>query len=448
MHKLRRKNIRFSSLAVILVLAAIIGLQAAGCAASGSKYDHFLFVRHDDIKGQAGGTDTLVMGQVTPKGFKTKDLYSHNNASIGPEFLDVVGGQAYFISLGQLYHMDLRTGRRAVLAQTGPVTDYDRTNKKFITVDSHLQACEYDLRTGAYRQLKAIMDDAGSNHSVTGTEALSPDHRQLAFFTQVASPTLGYPNQLYIADVTNGTCRKVGEPVRFVQPVYSSDIMIGSPLVWLNANEVLLVQTEGKIRWEAATGHTYPESDQIDHLKIIDVRTGAVKEVAAIPGRAGEHSLWLRIQRPGLSDQTVKLWVSGSTKLGYFADDYLVDLKAGKLVASDALGGDFSLRGREQPDCQLYYGSKLLATIPGHVWPQVSPDGKRVLWTGRNAKGDHYPPDLYYYDNQAGLVRSVGPTGLRSEPGNLLWFSSADLKPSKSRIPPGWQPIQKAASFK
>ena len=66
-------------LAMTLVVALGIGLGRPGVVSAASKYDHFLFVRHDEVEGQPGGSDTLVMARVTPEGFQFKDLYSQSN---------------------------------------------------------------------------------------------------------------------------------------------------------------------------------------------------------------------------------------------------------------------------------------------------------------------------------------------------------------------------------
>ncbi len=91
-------------------------------------------------------------------------------------------------------------------------------------------------------------------------------------------------DQLNVVDVKTGIVRKTGKPTRFDQFAVSSTLTIGPPFVWLNAKEILFVQTKGSTKWDAKQKHLYLEGDQTNHLAVLNIKTGTTRDIAALPG--------------------------------------------------------------------------------------------------------------------------------------------------------------------
>ena len=416
--------------ALMVVAAVAIGVQAGGVAAGTSRYDHFLFVRTDNIEEQPGGTDTLVMAKVTPEGFELRDFHSKNNLGVGLKYLGVFGGQAYLMKIDQLYRLDLATGRFSPVTERLQLHDY--VDGRLFTVEGGGAIREYDLRAGAYREVTTIPNVGHCRLRA------SPDGRRLAFFTQVASDAYGYADQLNVIDVATGTVSTVGSPIRFAQFAVSSTLMNGPPFVWLNGREILLVQTEGQVRWEAPTRTVHILGDQVDHLAVMSVDTGKVRDVTVIPGQPSVRGV--EIEMPDL----VSLPVLLLSDAGVGRARYLVDPRAGKLVESDGIGGGFHLRVTVRPNGetyhQLYHGTKLLVAEKGYESVRVSPDGRRAIWAGDR------PLKLKYYDSQVGQVRPVAEIWSLDSQESLLWFSGEDLRPAPPIRPaPGWREMREPA---
>jgi hypothetical protein len=219
----------------------------------------------------------------------------------------------------------------------------------------------------------------------------------------------------------------------------SSTLMNGPPFVWLNGREILLVQTEGQVRWEAPTRTVHILGDQVDHLAVMSVETGEVRDVTAIPGQPSVRRV--EIETPDL----VSLPVLLLSDAGVGRARYLVDPRAGKLVESDGIGGDFHLRVTVRPNGetyhQLYHGTELLGAEKGYTSARVSPDGKRVIWAG------DWAVELNYYDSQVGRVHPVAKIWSLDSYESLLWFSGEDLRPAPAIRPaPGWREMREPAN--
>ena len=91
--------------------------------AGDSRYDHFLYVRHNEVNGSAK-TDSLVLAKVTPEGFQQRDVFTKNNLHIGWYPLDVINGWAYGVKLGELIAINLESGATEKLGTVGNFT-YD-----------------------------------------------------------------------------------------------------------------------------------------------------------------------------------------------------------------------------------------------------------------------------------------------------------------------------------
>jgi hypothetical protein len=406
-----------------LVVALGIGLGRPGVVSAASRYDHFLFVRHDMIEGQSGGTDTLVMAKVMPGGFQQKALYSRNNLGIGLEFLGVFGGQAYVMKIDQPCRLDLATGRYVRVTERTQSHDY--VDGRLFTLEGGSAIREYDLRAGAYREVMTIPDPG------MGGLRASPDGKRLAFFTQVPSDAT-YADQLNAVDVETGTVRPVGKPVRFSQWAISSTLGIGPPFVWLDEKTILLVRTEGLGHPDASGRVGYKPGDVIDRLAAINIETGEMRDVAVIPGQPGLHRI--EMSKPTAGSPPI---------LDVEQTRYAVDVPAGKLVESDGIGGDFRLREARRSDGEgyqeLYHDTRLLSAATGHIWALVSPDGKRVIWK------EGWPVKLRYYDPQDGEERAVAEVWTGGDGRSLLWFSGEDLRAGGPVQPPaGWRAFEES----
>jgi hypothetical protein len=210
-----------------------------------------------------------------------------------------------------------------------------------------------------------------------------------------------------------------------MQFALSSQILIGPPFVWLNEKDILLLRTEGKVQRNASGGIAWRHGDLTDHLVTINVDTGQLRSVVAIPSTPGVHRLNLPKPAPG-SPPILEI---GQTR-------YAVDVPGGRLAKTDAIGGDFRLQETSEPRgptlSRLYHGTTVLASEEHRISARVSPDGARVIW------GGGWPPKSHYYDARDGAL-----TQLEHVPADhLFWFSSEDLTPTPTRIPPGWKPMQ------
>ncbi|MBM4047988.1 MAG: HEAT repeat domain-containing protein [Planctomycetes bacterium] len=119
---------------------------------------------------------------------------------------------------------------------------------------------------------------------------------------------------------------------------------------------------------------------------------------------------------------------------------YTVDVQAGKLLETEAIGKDFHVRGQGRRQ-ELYHGQKLLGHVSSWHSAAVAPDQQQVIWTGRDRE-----QALHYYDAKEGVVQVVAKGWFAEgwDEGRLLWFKDDALKPpaTPQALSADWKPFE------
>jgi len=381
--------------------------------ADGATYDHFLYLRHDvDPKDGMAKTDTLVLVKVTRDTFVQRDLFTQSNLHIGWKPLGVVGGKVYAIAIDRLLAIDVATRQVEIFPSRIQCHVYDSGRLYALVAgkDGKLSLRVFDFRTRSYRDVCAP-DFAWPAPPL----AVSPDHKRVAFFKARGHALPTRPFELNVVDLAAGTVRRVGGMVRSrVFETGAGMVANGPPFGWLDPKTILFVP-------DVTREDGFPI-----HVRVatMEATTGRMTDVVSLPRwrrRLGEPIL-----RPPGDDGCPRVVIRG---LG----QYRIDVRAGRLVEDDRIGGDYGwVRGRA-PE-RLYHGNTLLAEAREIRDVAVSPDGNRIVWMWKAGRWNQ--PQLGYHDVWGKTVRIV----LRQWfPEGLLWAAAEELARVEAPKPPdGW----------
>ncbi|MCX7050180.1 MAG: hypothetical protein NTX50_32430 [Candidatus Sumerlaeota bacterium] len=420
---------------------AILKAQSAGEEAGGAKKslpqeaaNCFLYIRHNEVNGTAK-TDTLVLGKISPGSFEQKDICTEGDLTAGFELLGVWNGAAYARRFNDLLCFELETGQCVRIASK--IKFHAFADGRLFCLWGESAIREYDFRSQCFRDIALPSGALTGLCDSISPWGVAPDARHLAFFkseNDPSSPNSGSVlDQLMIVDLEARDLKPLGAPVYYQPPPFSCVAPDdGPPLVWLDEKTLAFVRTEEPQKTPDETSVSVMldvEDKTIYYLSIANIASGKVRDFAPIPGES--LTMWLHLREPKSFAPAVLTLDAGSPK----EISYAVDLKAGKLMETDAIGKQFALR-RQGKFQQLYASGKKLFEIERYIYAAISPDQRRALYTGG------FPARrLYCFDEQNG-ARHVAD-GWFTE--HLMWVADEAIKPLPSAPQPraGWTPFER-----
>lgn len=406
-----------------------------------SPYDHFLYIRHNAEDG-AAKTDTLVLASITPAGIQKRDIYTKRNLHVGWRSLGVFHGKVYALKINSLLEIDIATGRAENLCSTVQASGYDSGVLAAVVYPEPGKPVlrVYDFRNGGYRDLNWPVVEGWIDRI-----ELSPDHKRVAFFTGKRLDGKALPPMsamLTVVELDSGKVTQPGEPIRYLPPAISSLARIGPPYIWTDPRTILCLRTD--VPDENISGGAVMLDGTVNKVITIDAITGKVREVATLPGRPDFTMVKLGRQ----SVDSVPVWILQGP--GFAGTRFRVDLKAGKLVEDDSIGGGFRIHEVGEPQDphrarvkRLLHGDSPLDTSARDIRASVSPDGKRALWF----TGSLTDQRLRCFDAVERNTRTVATgwfsRGWHGERDAFCWLKDDAMRPTAEggELPPGWTPF-------
>ena len=379
-------------------------------------WDNFLFIRHNEVDG-AAVTSTLVLTKVTAKGFKSRDIYTKRNLNSGWDPLCVMNGKVYAIHTYGLLEIDLATGKVENLCYRISSSYYYDSGRLYANVsggDGSRVLRVFDFSGRSYRDIVPA-----SSHWGPGSFAVSPDHKQLAYFERVPikDTSLRHSSRLEILNLATGKIHHPGASIQYFPPMTSSFLGEGPPFVWVDNRTILCIRTQSM----------HPDfrlNGMLNKLVTIDTTTGQIKDVVTIPS-VPFSPFHGRIR-------FIREMQSSIPLLALNDELYRIDLKAGKLLEDDSIGGDYQQQ-QVNKSFSLSHKAKLIGQHKGNINASVSPDGEQVVWIGG------YPArKLNYYNSADKTVRTVARGWFA---GGFLWATDKELKATLKtpEVSKGWK---------
>jgi len=369
---------------------------------------YFFYIRENQVNGGVF-SDTLVLTEVTAEGFKSKDIYTTRKLSLGWKPLGVLDGRLYAISMHSLLCIDLKTGRAENLCSSlEGVYAYDAGRLyAFVSDGRKTTLKQFDLRKGPSRG-STVMEIKGGRHAYPRM-AVSPDHKRLGLLElagpavmDAVDPTM---HGLAVVDLDSGKINRVPGTFRGQAGLLSSRAT-GEPLLWIDSSKVLFV----------------PDLDSRMSIKLIDVASGQMGDVAALPSvrpwGAFPPTPWALSRDGG----TVRVLFPQVGRFG-------IDITARKVATDDVIAGTFRLpeakTGQRLFDCD-----NVVNEARDRMEVSISPDGTRAIWTR-----DHRPRTLHYYDQKDKQTRLVSKGWFA---GGFIWATAKELaQGARPATPPG-----------
>jgi len=388
------------------------GPESSAVMQGSSPYDHFLFTRHD-IDETKHGTETLVMARITPETFELRDVYTRREPTWRWEPLCVTEGKAYVIQGDSLLGIDMATGEAQKLCwpiEGGSYT-YDSGMLYALLTGGGGQVTlrAYDMRKGAHRDVTSKLPLRYPGYVAM---SVSPDHKRLALLKEYGPRSADDVNPtshgLIVVDLETGVFTRLACTFRGDQAVLSSrgGSIGSSPHGWLDPETLLFVPDPPFLTARA---------DVVATVKIINVTADEMREVAPLP--RVKHRGRGPAVRVEAADRIPMVTMPGGGR-------YRIDVRAGRLIEDDTVGGDYSLRDVAEGK-RVYYREQQLSGTEERMVVAASPDGQQAVWTG----GGWAPHELHYYDPADGTVRLVTEIEVSQGwfSGILRWFTEADL---------------------
>lgn len=423
----RHSRLRFFTVAAtaMVTIAAVLPMKQTphrpSKPASRFPGTHLLFVRHDN-----SDSATLVLGQITPDGFKEQNLVTRFMRSARP--LGVMQGRAYARIDDDVLCIDLNTSQSTTVATKLDCCAYADSHLVYPVGDSTIR--EYDCRTQSSRDITLPSGLIATERTSEMPWALSPDARHLAFFKNAQSNTNRGPaivSQLMVTDLANGKVNPVGPPVQFSVGPYASRGPEGPPVTWLNAGTVAYVRTQAPSRETSNTAVPLGEyldglTNTVNHLVVADIESGRVEDLAPLPGRFPKMRIQMLEPKP---------FAPAAITLNYGAPDemsFSVDLKQRRLVPSQTIGKDLVLR-RSPSGHQLLADDKVIYEAGRYIYAAASPDLKSVVWTAASDPPVH---ELFLYHAKSGVrtLRKLSGGWFGSE---IVWVDPGELNSGETR---------------
>jgi hypothetical protein len=420
------------TLLAVLFVATATGTIAAGeddatneqPQQAASKYDHFLYLRHNVVDG-AARTTSLVLAEITAEGFEQRDLLSKRNLSLNFMPVCVFGGRVYVVRMTDLIAIDVATGAATKVCPYVSSHTYD-SGRIYGLVRSQgvgLVLRVFDVSSRTYRDVCTV-GDASWEPPV----ALSPDGKRLAYFMIHQGPNIPTTFRLTTVDLRSGVAKQVGPDLFSMRFSTGGGMMTEGPtFTWLDPKTILLVRDESDQRGGRGMAGG-AESEPL--LATLDVETEEMTDMVKLPRFA--RRMYEPYLRP-LGDDNVPRIVVG--QLG----QYRIDLKTRQLSEDDTLAGPFQWVRGPQPE-RLLFGEKELFRAQSVPDLAVSPDGCRVLWLTGRSSGNQLRYFSAFDDATRTVARGWLPTtdqGHRlPERSILLWIDSNDLEPAEAPEPP------------
>ena len=421
-------------ISVAVALALPLGERNEGRAATpssdqsatgnGKSYNHFLFMRHNEKDGTAV-TDTLVLAEDTPDGFRMKDIYTRNNLSVGFRPLGAVGGKVYGIKIEALLEIDIATGRVEDLGQLpgAEASCYDAGRLYAFVQDGDRDQCRlrlYDFRIGAYRDVAKL---SMSPREITSCR-ISPDHKFLGLFSHDGRRRPPEAYRLTLIEVKTGTVRVAGKPVQWCAPMTGAGWDTSGPrLVWLDQDTLLFLRDEPPPEAPGAAGMG------VAKVAVFRLSKDAAEDILDLPKwsrRPDEPRLG-----PSDHDGTVPIVLGDLGR-------YRIDVRTRTLKEDDRLRppGDYRLIDNRK-DRSLFHGTTALARDAQIPQLAIRPDGQAIIWQVGQSLG----AELRFHDAQTGDVRTIQRGWFASWFENdLIWLAKDDLRspPTRPAVPAGW----------
>jgi len=356
--------------------------------------------------------DVLVMATLGLQGAEFRDLCSGDNLGMFLEALGVFGGRAYFAKIDDLLCVALDTGKCTRIANARP---YAYVDGRFFCVRGK-EMREYDLRARRVRTLVVLPEEV-----YIDALAVSPDGRWLAYFVDPSHPSCSSARRLTIVDTERRTVQPVATNTEYRVSAAASIWPVAPPHAWLGARFCFL---RSDITGDPADGGGHSVNDPVAYtIAEYDVATGQVRDIVALGSAMSQGWPTLGPARPGLPPTL-------DVRTGPGAGTYLVDVDAGRLVATDSAGGAFRVVPGPTGS-RLCDGAKLLGSGPIQMRMAVSPDQKAVVWANDFPDtADQRGLWLYHHGDHAARLVAQGWFG-----ECFLWFGDADLAPTEPSPP-------------
>ncbi|MFC1600860.1 hypothetical protein ACFL34_00745 [Candidatus Sumerlaeota bacterium] len=476
-----KRRIKRRRLALALIVVVVVGaIVTAWLANQGGKapeilapveqadYDRFLYILHK--KNPDGKRfNTLVQVKITPEGFERQEVRIQGKFPSDWKPACVVGGKVYSQVYGALQAVDLRTGGVETIcaglenvAVGMPLGNYYADGKFYAVVKLGGKPTMrvFDLRRRSYRDIGPFKIARG----FSWTFAVSPDQQRVAYFvSQPAGPkkpmfppawliksmnfvlrrpapakqTFESYFQLHAMDIETGESEDLPAGATYARPI--TDLFLqasGPPFFWLDAKTIVCLSTKPQ---SGFSPNPWPSGPY--WLRAIDVTTGELDDVAAIPGRSMSNT--------PLTREPAKATASVKTDDGWFTLD-----RVGRKLAEGRVSGEcYRLRRDKEKRWVLSCDGRPIARSAEEFPLYFSPDAKRVLWHNSRWKKvqtfvdgkwvttptpDRRSDVLQYHAVGEAQARVVdqGSFGWDS----FLWYTDEDLEsaPTVGELPEGW----------